>query len=95
MSHTVPPIGVPRCYAGPGVPVLYPGETARSLGLETRDGYLQIKGWLVEPSPGWTGLVRRTHWRVWGRWFGIGPCRRVVTVGREPRGAGATTCATR
>lgn len=66
-----PPIGVPRGYDGPAVPILYPGEqmSARVALTEASGGDVPIAGWLVEPMPGWRGWWLRTRYRVWDRWF--------------------------
>jgi len=70
-----PPIGVPRCYPGPGLPVLYPGERATAqfefenfFDAVTTGRDVQVLNWLVEPVPGWYGWYLRTRWRLFGRW---------------------------
>jgi hypothetical protein len=59
---------------------MYPGEVASiQIRLSTdelvaaiTDGHLikcELVDWLIEPMPGWRGVVLRWRWRMWGRWF--------------------------
>ncbi len=76
---TSPPIGVPRCYDGPGIPILYPGEVASALfepGAVNRalafGTPVQPIGWMIEPAPGWFARYLRWRYRCFGRWFSRG-----------------------
>src|SRR4051812_41694509 len=76
MSEQPPPIGVPRLYPGPGLPILYPGECARAhLDPETVAHAIShggceilVTNWIVEPAPGWHAWYLRTRFRWFGRW---------------------------
>ncbi len=83
-----PPIGVPREYTSPDLPLLYPGEQAHAEGrLNADTGDVVIEIWLVEPMAGWRGRWLRFRWRYWGRWFADGPAQLEVSdvhVGEQP-----------
>lgn len=87
-----PPIGIPRCYDGSELPILYPGEVALpqvapgaieaalAAGLQHGTVTVQVTGWLVEPTPGWRGWWLRTRYRCWGRWCSKEPPKLVVST---------------
>lgn len=83
-----PPIGVPRCYDGHVLPILYPGEVASARidpeavleALECGLDRVPIAGWLVEPAPGWFATYQRVRWRIWGRWFSSGPAMLTTSI---------------
>lgn len=84
------PIGVPRIYDGPGIPVLYPGERATCAGIpfarivdelfERGEVTIQPGQWVVEPEPGWRGLLRRWRYRLVGQWIEFLRARRRYDV---------------
>lgn len=78
-----PPIGVPRQYPGEIIPVLYPGEIARSLPVDIAPGATP-QGWLVEPDPTWAGWRRRWMYRLVGQWLPGGVLRPSFEVDMYP-----------
>lgn len=80
-----PRVGIPRVYNTAICPAILPGEVAEAkIDLEelirliqnSPDGrYIDppIKGWTVEPAPGWHAWFLRLRYRLIGQWFGGKP----------------------
>lgn len=75
-----PPIGVPRIYLGNEIPVVYPGEIARSGAVSLDElvdsmtaasetpASVPLEDWVVEPRPGARGVFLRLRYRLVGQW---------------------------
>jgi hypothetical protein len=77
MTIRDPKIGVPRVYDGASLPVLYPGESAHAefteedvaAAIARGDGKVEVRRWLVEPSPGAFAWWLRLRYQVFDQWW--------------------------